>query len=186
MNRKYAQVPSCTARISTLVSPLPSKLPPSLVISENGLTLRQARSEVSPSRIGASAAADAMNLQLIDGQPVRRHDDRSAGDRDGCRDDKGIGLQCRISRFRAWPRSLGAAPDRPRARISRRRVSRLRAGAAVTGLRQAARRNFGLRPGAPTARPAASAIRPHRAAAAAPAAAQGRKMRSNCDSPPIL
>src|SRR5713226_2113670 len=55
VNRKYAQVPSCTARISILDSPLPSKFPPWLVITENGWMLRQARSDVSPSRMGASA-----------------------------------------------------------------------------------------------------------------------------------
>src|SRR5919201_6589390 len=43
--------------MSIFDSPLPSKLSPSLVITENGRTLRQTGSDVSPSRIGASATA---------------------------------------------------------------------------------------------------------------------------------
>src|ERR1700682_2704584 len=41
--------------MSIFVSPEPSKLPPWLVVTENALALRQAGSDVSPSRVGASA-----------------------------------------------------------------------------------------------------------------------------------
>ena len=72
MNRKYAQVPSCTARISIRVSPLPSKLPPWLVISENGWMLRQTRSEVSPSSSGASALLMRWTCRSIDREAIGR------------------------------------------------------------------------------------------------------------------
>src|SRR5580704_11655537 len=43
--------------MSILDSPLPSRFPPWLVITENGRAFRQTGSEVSPSMMGASALA---------------------------------------------------------------------------------------------------------------------------------
>ena len=146
------------------------------------------RLDAAPGPIGRVAVedrcvggVDAANLHTIHRQPIRGHDERSAGDRGGGRDHERIGLQGRVSRSRRA--GLGAAPDPARAFD---RGARLRAAAAGGTRHRAAHPGFsdsGERADCSASRPSSSTASSRGGGAGSGA---GRKMRSSCASAAAL